>query len=462
MHELLLIEDDEDFADSLAFLLSTMGFSVHTAETLHAGRQSLAARRFDLLLLDLSLPDGEGTGSISSLLALQPHCPLLVLTGQDNATTAVQALRAGASDYLTKPTNRQHLESAIKAALEKSRLSQRPDDLRPGGAPPLPVGDSWVWQQTLEVLYAAARAPKTTILLTGESGVGKEVAASLLHKASTRKQEPFVSINAACFAPALLESEFFGHEAGAFTGATRQKKGLLELACGGTLFLDEIGELQPDLQAKLLRILEGQPYRRVGGERELIPDVRIICATNRSLEAAVRAGQFRMDLYHRLRVLEIALPPLRERGKDVERLALHFVAKLGAEMGRSRATLSAETLALLSAYSWPGNVRELRNVIERALVLCLDGEIKPQHLPPEFTSAPTPKGEPPRTPAAHSDLGTLEEVTRAHIIRAYEKANQNVTHAASLLGISRLALRKRLQSYGLKPSNTNRAMEDST
>jgi DNA-binding NtrC family response regulator len=448
---LLLVEDDIDFADSLSLLLSLINFSVCIKETLQEGRRALASERFDVILLDLSLPDAEGPEAITALLSLQPECPLLVLTGQNNTSMAVRSLRAGARDYLTKPISRENLEAALFGALENAQSNQ-PTNIEPHwrGSPSLPVGDSPIWQRTLEMLHAAARSPKTTVLLTGESGVGKEVAASLLHQASARRNKPFVSFNAACFAPALLESEFFGHEAGAFTGATRAKKGLLELAEGGTLFLDEIGELQMDLQAKLLRVLDGHPYRRLGGERELTPDVRLICATNRSLVRAVSEGRFRLDLYHRLRVIEITIPPLRERGRDIERLALHFLAKLGAEMGIGRATLSAETLSLLSTYPWPGNVRELRNVIERALVLSQNAEIKPHHLPTEFHQAP-PQSPSTKQPKGGSD--PLDEIIRIHILRVYESNNQNLTHTAQSLGISRLTLRKRLQSYGIKSPN---------
>jgi DNA-binding NtrC family response regulator len=445
--KILLVEDNADFSLAMQMLLSSAGFDVQIEETLAGACRSLASG-FDLVLLDLSLPDGGGSEGVVLLKGVDPTCPIIALTGQDSARLAVRVLRDGAVDYLTKPVGRQDLLNAIQSALERAQLANSVRELRQHHEYTLPIGESPKWKSALEMIYAASKSPKTTVLFTGESGVGKEIAALLLHKASSRNKGPYVAVNAACFPASMLESELFGHEAGSFTGATRQKKGLFELANGGTLFLDEIGELPYDLQAKLLRVLEGHPYRRIGGEQEIQHNTRIVCATNRSLPEVVTAGRFRADLYHRLRILEIVLPPLRERAQDAERLALHFVAKLGSEMGRNHATLSPEALERLNSYSWPGNVRELRNVIERALVLSQDGEIGPEHLPRELNA------NPPTIQVSTVAKGeSLEKVIQHHIIEIYKKNQQNLTQTASHLGISRLSLRKRLKSYGLKRSS---------
>jgi DNA-binding NtrC family response regulator len=267
----------------------------------------------------------------------------------------------------------------------------------------------------------------------------------------------FVAANAACLSPNLIESELFGHEAGSFTGAHNRRRGLFELASGGTLFLDEIGELPLDLQGKLLRVLEGHPFRRVGGEKELSSDARLICATNRNLAQRVQDGLFRADLYYRLRVFEIALPPLRERRADIPELVAYFVAKLGAELGYRGPQVSPAAMKILSAHSWPGNVRELRNVIERALVVSEGAEVLPRHLPldPVVTVAPT-LALPATAPAAESTTSdvSLETLIKRHVTSVYQTAGQNVTRAAALLGISRLALRKRLYAYGLRTSDS--------
>jgi DNA-binding NtrC family response regulator len=319
------------------------------------------------------------------------------------------------------------------------------------------LGESSLWRKAMSALHAAARVPRTSVLVTGESGTGKEVAARLLHTWSDRAEGPFVPVNAACFSPSLLESELFGHEAGAFTGARTAKRGLFELASGGTLFLDEVGELPMELQPKLLRVLEGHPFRRVGGEREIRVDVRLVSATNRDLEVAIEAGQFRRDLYHRLRVVDIVLPPLRARGDDIALLATHVISRLSAELGKHRVSLSLEALEALEAYGWPGNVRELRNVIERGIVLCHDGEIRPRDLPPEVSHripGASLKVPPPSLRVEDPEV-SLDAVIREHVLRTFHTRQQNLTQTARVLGISRVALRRRLKEYGVKAASAS-------
>ena len=342
---------------------------------------------------------------------------------------------------------------------------------------PRVIGQSAPWRAAMADLRAAAASPRTPVLLTGESGTGKELAAEQVHTWSVRSGRPFVSVNAACFSPALLESELFGHEAGAFTGAKSRKAGLFELASGGTLFLDEVGELPLDLQPKLLRVLEGHPFRRVGGERPIAADVRIVSATNCRMEEAVSTGKFRLDLYHRLRVVEVVLPPLRDRDSDAELLAIHFLSRFGAELGRPILEIAPEVLAAIRAYPWPGNVRELKNAIERAIVLNRTGHLGLDDLPPEVLAAHPRQGsdhprygsDRPRNGGglrllspSPTELGGRElgDVVRQHVIEAYRASDGNLARAARSLGIGRATLRRRLRDYGVTlegPSRPRRA-----
>jgi len=445
----LLVDDDENFTFALSALLKAAG---HEPVAVHDGaraRSAVEGSTFDVAVLDLRLPDVDGLELIEQLLAIDPRLPVLLLSGHDNADAVVTAMRRGALDYLVKPVDRATFLGAVTAGWQLSRA-------RRAGATsdPLTLGASEPWRRTLELVAAAALAPKTTVLITGEPGVGKEVVTGLLHRLSKRRDAPLVSANAACFSPSLIESELFGHEAGAFTGATKRRRGLFEQAEGGVLFLDEIGELPLDLQGKLLRVLEGHPFRRVGGEDAVSCDVRLVCATNRQLPELVKKGQFRADLLERLRVFEIAIPPLRERQDDIPHLAHHFLAKFGAELGYTRSAFEPEALAAMTRHSWPGNVRELRNVIERALVLAAGANITLKHLPPELRApaSSSPSGVTGTVAPLAPSAATLAEVVRQHVIAVYEASGSNLTHAATKLGISRLALRKKLREYGLKPA----------
>jgi DNA-binding NtrC family response regulator len=293
---------------------------------------------------------------------------------------------------------------------------------------------------------------KTPVLLHGESGTGKELAAEMLHRESPRAACPFVTVNAACFSTTLLESELFGHEAGAFTVARRARRGLFEMAAGGTLFLDEIADLPPEIQPKLLRVLEGHPFRRVGGEREIPCDVRLVCASNRRLSAEVAAGRLREDLYHRLKVVEIDLPPLRERPGDVRELAVEFLARLGASAGRADLQFGPETIAMLERYPWPGNARELKNAVERSVIFAPGREIRPEDLPVEIRAAA--EGAPPALSAARAEDmpvalpggdQSLAEVVRRHVRAVMASSGGNLTLAARRLGISRPTVRQHLR-----------------
>ena len=332
-------------------------------------------------------------------------------------------------------------------------------------SPPSAIGESPAWLAAMEDLRAAALAPRTPVLVTGESGSGKELAASQIHAWSPRASRPFVSVNAACFSPSLLESELFGHEAGAFTGATSRKAGLFELASGGTLFLDEIGEPPLELQPKLLRVLEGHPFRRVGGERAITADVRVVSATNSQMQQAVERGRFRLDLYHRLRVVEVTLPPLRDRGDDADLLAIHFVSTLALDLGKPALGIAPEALAAIRAHTWPGNVRELRNAIEHAVVLCKGDRIALHDLPRDVVRAaaavcppPSSRERPtlrsaPQTPRSSLSRRGLDDVVRQHVLEVFRECEGNLAKAARALGIGRATLRRRLRDYGVTPAD---------
>lgn len=444
---ILLVDDDPDFTFALSTLLTRDGFAV---DVRHRGDVALDAAReasFDVALVDLSLPDTSGLSLLDSLGQVDPLLPVVCLTGNNDTTAVVQAMRKGAVDYLTKPVDRATLHSTVQSATNTARARRA----GAGGGGTHVIGGSFAWRQTMAHLAAAASANKTTVLITGEPGVGKEVIAAELHRQSGRAQKPMVAANAACFSPALMESELFGHEAGAFTGAAKRRRGLFEQADGGVLFLDEIGELPLDLQSKLLRVLEGHAFRRVGGEEPVKVDVRLIAATNRDLATMVQEGTFRADLLERIRVFEIKVPPLRDRRDDIPLLANHFLARLGKDTGHPSPGFEPEAMEVLRHAAWPGNVRELRNVVERGLVLAGGAAVGMRHIG-ELSMKSTLQA------AIIGDMGVnddqpanLEEVTRQHIILVFRACDGNVTKTAERLGMSRLALRKRLQAYGLRP-----------
>ncbi len=474
----LVVEDDADVADALARALARLGCEVELAASMGEAGGALGRAAFDVVLLDLGLPDREGLSALDSVLERDPRCRVVVVTGRNDAAMAVRALRRGAVDYLVKPWEREELALVVGRALGDAQARRELEAAREGGAAgaPRPVGSSPAWRRVLDELRSAAESPRAPVLVCGESGTGKDVVAQLVHQWSPRAAGPFVTLNAACLPSSLLESELFGHEAGAFTGARSTRRGLFELASGGTLFLDEIGELPLDLQPKLLRVLEGQPFRRLGGEREVRADVRLVAATNRSLPEMIARGAFREDLYYRLRVLELRLPALRERPGDVRELSLHLVGRMVGELGRPGASLDPRALDCLVAYPWPGNVRELRNVLERALVLARGGAIGREHLPEGVrASAPPPPPPPPpvaapapgRAPlaAAGADRSleaaevaeaveagdadqSLEAALRRHVVAVYARHAGNLSRSAVALGISRVALRRKLRECG--------------
>lgn len=455
---ILTIDDDDMIRSFFSSLLEEEGYEVLSAATGAEGEALLQQKPVDVVLLDLRLPDVDGLTVLRRIKRQDLNVHVIVLTAYSAVPSAVEAMKLGAYDYIDKPSDASKLKLIIKRALKELAMQREIERLRQkaGGYPKgWIIGESDEMRRIAELVQKVAPG-KATVLLQGESGTGKEVVAHAIHRQSPRSEKPFTVINCAAIPEDLLESELFGFEEGAFTGAKRRKKGLLEVADEGTLFLDEIGEMAPKMQVKILRVLETRMLRRVGGTRDVKVDVRFIAASNRDLKKAVKEGVFREDLYYRLRVVVIDLPPLRERIQDVELFVAAFVDEFNRAMGRRVSGVSSEALKLMRRYPWPGNIRELRNVVERAMVLCEGDEIKPAHLPAELSDAfgPPDRSDGPdsRTelPVNGVDLeNVVTDLERRFVEEALERTRGNQTEAAELLSISRDQLRYRLEKYGL-------------
>jgi DNA-binding NtrC family response regulator len=448
--QILVVEDDTTIRLTLRDVLGKQGYGVDLAEDGAAGLDRFRAHSYALVMLDLRLPDMHGLDVLRAMRESDPEAMVVVMTAYPEVRTAVDCVKAGAYDYFNKPFELDDLKEVVRRALETRRLRLEVERLRVAAPQAEPVegmiGASPAFLAMVEVTRRIAAAPRVPVLIRGESGTGKERIAQAIHNLSPRATGPWVTLNCSALAEGLLESEMFGHERGAFTDAKVAKRGLLELADGGTLFLDEIGDLSPTLQPKLLRAIETQAFRRVGGSKEMRVDVRFVAATNRDLDAMVKAGGFREDLYYRLNVGSIDVPPLRARRPDILPLAQHFLAQAGTMMGIHEPRFEADVGPLLEHYPWPGNVRELRNVMERALILSGGTPIAAQHLPREIAAATALRGA-----AADRDglaVLPLAEIEKRHIRRALEHCRGNKTRAAKLLGITRLTLRTKVAAYG--------------
>jgi len=448
MPTVLVVDDEQLIRWSLAEHLKADGLDVVEAET---GQQALD--RFgpdvDLVLLDYRLPDSDGLRILKKMKAAQPDVPIILLTAFSSIETAVEAMKHGAYHYANKPFNLEEIALVVAKALETTALRREVRALRASRSEPFGlsriVGEAAAMRTLRALMQRIASSPASTVLLTGESGTGKDLAAKVIHYNSERAARPFMNITCSALPEALLESELFGHERGAFTDARQQKTGLLESAEGGTVFLDEIGEMVPALQAKLLRFLEEKSFKRVGGSADIRVDVRVIAATNRDLEDAVSEGKFRADLYYRLNVMQVPLPPLREHRSDIPLLVSFYIDQFNREFRKQVRGASAEALELLRGYSWPGNVRELRNAVERAMLLA-DGEwLEPAHFPFAVSR---------RTTAGAYDLPdegvSLEQVERNLVIQALTRTGWNHTKAAALLGLNRDQIRYRIEKFGLE------------
>jgi DNA-binding NtrC family response regulator len=444
----LLIVDDENLIRwSLRERLARHGYRISEAATAGSAIEQIEAGGIDLVLLDYRLPDGDGLAVLRRTRDVSPDTLVILMTAHSTVENAVEAIKLGAYHYVNKPFDLEELSLLVDKALETSRLRREVRTLRTSQGREYAfesiIGVSPAMVEAKTMLARIAASPASTVLLTGESGTGKDLAARAIHYNGDRAAKPFVNITASALPEQLLESELFGHERGAFTDARQQKRGLLEIADGGTVFLDEIGEIVPGLQAKLLRFLEEKTFKRVGGITDLHVDVRVIAATNRNLESEVDAGKFREDLFYRLQVMPVVLPPLRHRHGDIPLLVNYYIDRYNREFKKRVRGAAPEALAVLEHYSWPGNVRELRNAIERAMLL-MDRE----WLPRDSFSALRPGAArlPFRLPP---DGVVLEEVERQLLVQALERAHGNQTHAGQLLGINRDQVRYRIEKFGL-------------
>ena len=461
--DVLLVDDNEDLRFVLATVLSRNGYRVVEAADEPAAVDALRRSRPSLVLSDLRLPNGDGLGVLRAAKDLDPALPVILMTGYGAIEEAVTAVREGALDYLPKPVDHEHLVLTVSRAIQQRRIVTENLLLREAmgsrlGTPTI-VGEHPALRGVLRSLRRVA-ATETTVMLGGESGTGKELFARALHAHSDRAAGPFVAINCAAIPESLLETELFGHEKGAFTGANARKPGKFEVAHGGTLFLDEIGEMPVNLQAKVLRVLEERSFERVGSNTTLHVDVRLVAATNRDLRAAVAARTFREDLFFRLSVFPIVIPPLRERASDIPLLASHFIEKFAREQNKRPPHLSSSAAEALERHPWPGNVRELQNCIERAVILA-DGEtLHPQHLNLVASDGQRDAAAPARDPWDQIDLsGTLPdvsrrvlmEVERRKIQQALVQTNWDQARAAAALQIPPRVLLARVREYKLAP-----------
>jgi DNA-binding NtrC family response regulator len=451
----VIIEDDEAVRRALALGLEQHGCTVHTSASADEGLKHLAAITPDLVLLDYRLPDADGLELLEKIRRQCPDLPVIMMTGYANVETAVKAMHLGAYDYVSKPFDLEQMLFVVNKALEAKRVRSEVQHTEPRPFEAFGfdriVGHSPQMLEAVHLLRRLADSEARTILLQGESGTGKDLAAKVIHYNSPRAERPFMNITCTALPEALLESELFGHEKGAFTDARQTKLGLFELAGGGTIFLDEIGDMPAALQAKLLRFLEEKTFRRVGGTKDITVDVGIIAATNRVLRALVEQGEFREDLFYRLNIFPVTLPSLRERPEDIPPLAEYFLQQYNREFHKEVAGIDKTALAVMQAYHWPGNVRELRNLIERAMLMARGGLLTLADLPTELK---TPTAEKPGSLASAIRMGPegvdMRQVERLLVEQALEQTKGNQSRAAALLKISRDQLRYRMTKYHLE------------
>ena len=454
--QILVVDDDEAIRWTLREALQGWGFTSNEAGSVQEGLRQFKADQPAAILLDIDLPDGSGLDVLRELKREQPDSIVIMITGNVQVDNTISALRGGAYDFIAKPINLEELRITIRNALETRHLRREVAQVRKERAREFNfsqiVGESEAMKKMLRLAAKVAESEVSSVLLQGESGTGKDLVAKAIHYGSARADGPFVAVNCAALPATLIESELFGYEKGAFTDAKARKEGLFEQAEGGTLLLDEIGELELSLQAKLLRVLEEGAFRRVGGLRDIPLDVRVLAASNRDLKAESEAGRFRLDLYYRLSIIQIDIPPLRDRGDDVLVLSQHYIDTIGAKLRRRKITgLSPETTEVFRSYDWPGNVRELRNVIERALILEDEDLITTEYLPGSLL-APPRIIHPPSNTTETSALFvlpnegiSLDEAELSFVRQAIQRSGGNQTRAAELLGISRDQLRYRLK-----------------
>jgi two-component system NtrC family response regulator len=454
MDTILVVDDELNYLTVMEALLDEAGYEVITAGSALEAVKIAGDSDLDLVLTDMKMPKMSGIELLDEVRRLYPDLPVIIMTAYGTVEKAVTAMKKGAFDYILKPFKNEEILVTIAKALEhrhlllKNRLLNQEIDKKYGF--PNIVGESRSMQDILALVKRVARS-RATVLVTGESGTGKELIARAIHQVSNRAAKSFISVNCGALTETLLESELFGHERGAFTNAVTMRKGRFELADGGTLFMDEVAEMSQALQVKLLRILQEMEFERVGGTRTIKVDVRVVAASNRDLKEEVEAGRFREDLFYRLNVVHLQLPPLRQRQEDIPLLATHFISKYVAENLRDKTRITPEALKVLVQYDWPGNVRELENVMERAVILCSDNVITPQDLPAELSpSSAESKLEIDRFIPLHTPLPeALDSIEEQMIRRALEKSGQVQVRAAEILGITKSLLQYKLKKYHL-------------
>ncbi len=460
--QVLIVDDEPNLRKILAAQLSRDGYDVLTAEDGERGLAQLREHHIDLVITDLKMPGVDGMTLLKRALEEEPELPVVMITAHGTIDTAVEALKRGAFDFVTKPFDKDEVRQIVAKALKTRELGGADATSTPAsrGARFGIIGSSPGIAELYAILERVADTP-TTVLITGESGTGKELVARALHEHSSRKDKPFIKVNCAAIPKELIESELFGYERGAFTGAVASKPGRFELANGGTLFLDEIGEIPIEMQVKLLRALQESEFERVGGIKTIRVDVRLVAATNRDLKRLISSGTFREDLFYRLNVVPIRLPALRERTTDIALLVEHFLVKFNERLKKRVESVHREALDLLVAYPWPGNIRELENVVERAVLFCDTHELNVSDLPPDvrgiaaLANVPLPDTD---LQAALASEGGLKEhvkvamsrLERELVSRALQQTGGNVTHAARLLKISRKGLQLKMKELGLR------------
>jgi len=452
MSRILVVDDEKGMREFLSIMLRKEGHDPVAAENGQKAAKLIKEDIFDLIISDVRMPKMGGVDLLKTVKELSPETVVVMITAYATAESAVEAMKEGAYDYIMKPFKVDEMRLVVRNALEKRRLREEnvllKRELAAGKAFEKFIGRSPSMKKVFELISKVADK-QSTVLITGESGTGKEIAARAIHNLSQRKEKPFMYIHCGALPEQLLESELFGHMKGSFTGATDNKAGLFEVAEGGTVFLDEISETTPTFQVKLLHVLQEREFKRVGGTADIKVDVRIIAASNRDLDEEIRKGNFREDLFYRLNVIPLTLPPLRERREDIPLLAEHFLDKFGKEAGPAK--ISNEAMATLVNFKWKGNVRELENVMERACTLCDGDTILPAHLPVEFTRG-TRRTEP--VPDDIPDIGMrleniLDDLEKEYLLKALRKSSGSKTEAARLLGLSFPSFRHRLKKYGV-------------
>ena len=447
---ILIVDDEQLIRWSLATRLKDEGYRVLEAGTAAEALSQQHHEGVDLVLLDIGLPDASGLSVLKQIKESDPDTLVIMLTAQTGVQTAVEAMKNGAFHYANKPFDLDEVVLLVEKALETTQLRREVRTLRARQAQPYSpdsiVGESAPIVAVRALLQKIGTSPASTVLLTGESGTGKDLAAKVIHYSSSRAARPFMNITCSALPETLLESELFGHERGAFTGADRQKRGLIESADGGTVFLDEIGEMVPLLQAKLLRFLEEKAFKRVGGSADVKVDVRVIAATNRSLQEEVKKGRFREDLFYRLNVMAVTLPSLRDLPGDVPRLLHHYIDLFNVEFRKKIQGVSPGALKALQAYHWPGNVRELRNAVERAMLLTEGSELNESH----FAMLNVSNAELSTGMGLPAGGINLEELERSLVVQALERSGWNQTRAAAMLGLNRDQIRYRIEKFKLE------------